>query len=306
MKTYTCLLLILSLSAATTPCYAAENMESERIAAAIAPFLDEQAFLVAHVDFGQLDVDAAVKSVGGLLGQHAAIAEEVTKPHRSTFRKLREVGVHELYFVLSIADVPGGTGVFVVPTAEQAQADAVKNIFREFREFHIDQIGPNVVLSDPKTLARLRDIVPESRPHLVEAHFAVRDAPVKIVLTPPDYFRPVIEQMLPELPEVVGGGPSTVLTAGVLWAAVGIEFEPEPKIQVIVQSDSPEAAAAFARKIGEASKLLAENEEARADLPRIDEVLSLVTPDVENDQVLLTVGVENGKLPKLIELALPK
>ena len=305
MKTYTYLLLILSL-AVTTPCDAAENTDSERIAAAIAPFLDEQAFLVAHVECGQLDVDGAVKSVGGLLGQHAAIVEEATKPHSSTVRKLREVGVHELYFVLSIADIPGGTGAFVVPVAEQAKADAVEDIFREFKEFHLQQIGSNVVLSDPKTLARLKDVVPESRPHLVNALAAVKDAPVKIVLTPPGYFRPVIEQMLPELPEVVGGGSSTVLTVGVQWAAVGIEFEPLPRIRVIVQSESPEAATAFAEKLGEASKLLAENKEARADLPSIDEVLSLLTPDVENDRVQLTVGVENGKLPKLIEFALPK
>lgn len=306
MKTYTYLLLILSLSAGTTPCVAAENTESMRIAAAIAPFLDEQAFLVVHVNSDQLDVDGAVKSVVDLLGQHAVIAEEVTKPHRSTLRKQREVGVHELFFVLSIADLPGGTGAFVVPTGEQAQADAVKNIFREFREFHIDQVGPNVVLSDPKTLARLKNVVAESRPHLVDALAAVKGAPVQIVVTPPGYFRPVIEQMLPELPEAAGGGPSTILTAGVQWAAVGIEFEPQPRIQVVVQSESPEAAAAFARKLDEASKLLEQNKAARADHPRIEEVLSLLTPDVENDRVLLTVGVENGKLPKLIELALPK
>ncbi len=52
--------------------------------------------------------------------------------------------------------------------------------------------------------------------------------------------------------------------------------------------------------------MLSQNEKARADVPVIDKVLSLLTPTVENDLVLLTLSVENGRQPKLIEAVLPK
>ncbi len=304
MKTCTCLSLALLFAVAAASCGAAEK--AQKIAATIAPLLDEQAVIVAHLDYENFNADAAVKSIGRLLGQHAAIAETLTKPHTSTFRALKKAGASELYFLLSLADIPGETGAFFVPVPENAKSQGIAGIFGEFNEFQVDQIRSNVVFTGPKTLARLKEVSPVARVCLVDALVAVEETPLKIVFTPPDYFRPVIEGTLPELPEVVGGGPSTILTAGVQWAALGVDFDPQPSVRVVVQSESPEAAAAFAKKLGEACELLCKNEKARADVPEIDQIMPLLAPNVENDRVVLTLNVENGRLPQLMKALLPK
>jgi hypothetical protein len=309
MKTYTYLSVIVLFAAATALCHAAEKSRAEQIAATITPLLDEQAVLVAHVDYTDLDADATVETIGKLLGKQANMAESAARPKSFAIQALKEAGAREAYYLISVADATRHPGMLIVPLPEDADPETIGTALEKIQggpHYQVERIGSVIVSASSDTLARLKEVVPVARPHLVDAFDTVKDAPLKIVLTPPDYFRPVIEQTMPELPEVVGGGSSTILTAGAQWAAVGVEFEPQPKVRIVIQSESPEAATALANKLGEASKHLSKNEKARANLPKIDEILTLLTPDVENDQVLLTVGVENGKLPKLIELALPK
>ncbi len=306
MKAYPCISAIVLAAAATSLCGAAQKTPPDQIAATLAPLLDEQALVVGHLDCEGLDVGASMKAIAGLLDKQAAIAEQITSPHISSILALQKTGARDLYFLLSVADLPIATGAFFVPVPENVQAESIANIFRPFKEFQVDQVGSNVVFGDHKTVPRLKNVSPVPRAHLVDALAAVSDAPLKIVLTLPAYFRPVIEQTLPELPEVVGGGPSTVLTAGIQWVAIGIAVEQQPGIRVVVQSESPEAAAALAERFSEACGLLRKNEKARTDLPAIDQVIPLLEPAVENDRVVLTLSVENGRLPKLLESLLPK
>ncbi len=306
MNTYSYLPKILLFAAVATLCGAAEKSKSQQIAETIAPLLDEQALVVAHADYANLDADATVDAIGKLIGENAA---KGARPQTFAIQALTKAGAKEAFFLMSLADIPSSPGMLAVPVPEEADQETIQSALAKIQgapRFQVEAIGKTMVSATPQTWTRLGDLSPATRPHLLDALAAVEECPLKIVLTPPDYFRPVIEQTLPELPEFVGGGPSTILTAGVQWAAIGVEFEPQPKVRIVIQSESPEAATALANKLDEASQHLSKNEKARADLPRIDEILTLLTPDVENDQVLLTVGVENGKLPKLIKLALPK
>ncbi len=308
MKTYAYFSAICLLAGTACLCDAHEP-QAAHLAAKIAPFLDQQAILVAHADYAGLDPDATVAAIGKLLGKRAEMAESSIRQKTFAIQALTEAGAKEAYFVMSVADVPKSPGMLVVPVPGTADSKAIGAALEKIQggpHFLVEQIGNAMVSAGPDTLARLKKDQPVRSPHLPAAFAAVEDAAMKIALTPPDYFRSVIEQTLPELPEVVGGGPSTILTAGVQWAAVGVDFEPQPNVRVVVQSESPEAAAALAKKLGEACELLRKNEKARSDVPNIDEIMPLLALNVENDRVVLTLSVENGRLPLLMNALLPK
>ena len=301
MRITTCLSVLLLLAGHVVPCRTAEQATSERVAATIAPLLDEQAVIVAHLDLAALNIDDAVAAVGALLGEHAATG---IRPVSETAQRLKTAGATEAHYLLSVADMPKYPGMIVVPLLDGSDHSAVRAALEAAAMqpvFRVEQIDRAMVSAAPETLTRLKTLSPVLRPYLANALAAVETAPLQIVFTPPDYFRPVIEQTLPELPKVVGGGPTTILTAGVQWAAVGIEIVPQPQVRIVVQSESPEAAVALAKKFGEACELLRKNEKARSDIPSIDQVMPLLTPTVENDRVVLPLTTENGRLPKLIQ-----
>ena len=61
------------------------------------------------------------------------------------------------------------------------------------------------------------------RRELTPAFAAVASYPIQVLLLPPDYLRRTVQELLPQLPPQLGGGPSTLLTDGLSWAALGID-----------------------------------------------------------------------------------
>jgi len=59
-------------------------------------------------------------------------------------------------------------------------------------------------------------------PELTAAFEAAGDSAVQVALIPPAYAARVIDELMPEFPKQLGGGPTTVLTRGISWAAAGI------------------------------------------------------------------------------------
>jgi hypothetical protein len=309
MKMLTNTLSVLVVLTAVAHCEAAEKTAAEQIVEVIAPLLDEQVVLVAHVDYTELDADASVKSIGSLLGKRAATAEAMAKPKTFAIQALKKAGAKEAYFLLSLADVPVEVGALIVPVPNEAKPQVISSALEKIQgapKFQVEQIGNCMVSAGPKTLARIENASPFPRAHLAEALAAVDDAPLKIVLTPPDYFRPVIEQTIPELPKMVGGGPSTIVTEGVQWAAIGVELLPQPSLRVVVQSESNAAAEVLRSAVVKASELGQQNEKIRQSIPEIKQVLTLLTPTVEGDQVVLELGGKDGGLSELFRLVLPK
>ena len=71
-------------------------------------------------------------------------------------------------------------------------------------------------------------------------------APLQVAVVPPNYLRRAFEELAPELPAFLGGGPSQVLTEGVQW--LRLSFDPsELKGRLLVHSTSAPAAAALAK-----------------------------------------------------------
>ena len=291
------------------PCMVRASDESERIAARVAPLIDDQAILVVHADFERVDRKVIMTALGTLLGKQAGSAEAAMQEPFRLIDDLKAAGAREMFYVLSVADLPDFPGRLIVPIVEAGQSQAVASALQATpinEKYQVATVHQMAISAEPKTLQQLKTLAPDARSHLADAFAAAGDAPLKFVFTPPGYFRKVVEEIMPDLPPVVGGGPSTLLTRGVQWAAVGITLMPQPSIRVVVKSESPDAAAVLAKKVTESTGLLRLNDELRKDVPKIEEIVPLLEPAVENDRVTLTLSMENGRLPKLLDLTLPR
>ena len=94
-------------------------------------------------------------------------------------------------------------------------------------------------------IAIAESILPSVRPDLERAMQEVRDLPIQVLVLPPDYLWATFRDLLPTIPAKFGGGPSSLLTDGVRWIAIGINPS-KLSIQAVAQSGSAESAKAFA------------------------------------------------------------
>lgn len=74
---------------------------------------------------------------------------------------------------------------------------------------------------------------------------SVADAPLKISIVPPAHVRRTLDELMPELPSNLGGGPSRVLTKGLLWAGIGVDLK-DLSVKAVIQSHDDSAAKQFA------------------------------------------------------------
>src|SRR5690606_821304 len=122
---------------------------------------------------------------------------------------------------------------------------------------------------------------------------------------PPKYSRRVLAEMMPTLPKDLGGGPSSVLSQGVLWAAAGVEVSPELAARVVIQSQDAPSAEALLAFLKTGAGLLAKNREFARDVPNAAEILKVLMPQPQGDQLVLALDEKNQGSAKLAALVKP-
>ena len=149
-------------------------------------------------------------------------------------------------------------------------------------------------------------LVPSPREVLTGAFEAVASYPIQVLILPPDYVRRTVAELLPRLPRQLGGGPSDVLTEGLVWAALGVDLA-QLHAELVVQSGSEEAARGLSAHLG---KMLqsAYNEvpEINTRIPRetYETLLPLIAPQIEGDRFTVRLaGLERtGGTMRLVTL----
>jgi hypothetical protein len=286
--------LLLSLAA---PSLADDKKaDAETRAKAIAPFLDEQTIAVGHVDLTRVDLNAIEEK----LSEYAKLKkEEIAGPKKEVGDWLAawtKAGVRELYVVVSLADVPGLPPFVVVPLEGDADVKSLGEALgraKPFRVFQFEKIGSALVGGAEKTLTRLKSLKPDNRPELAKAFAAAGDTAVQAILIPTKENRRVIEEIMPKLPQELGGGPITIVTRGILWASVAVDLPPKISIRATIQSQDAasaqklhDLAARFLKVVGEEGP---HNQKARDVLPGFDKLVEQLTPKVEEDRLVVTL-----------------
>ncbi|MHC4176347.1 MAG: DUF1559 family PulG-like putative transporter [Planctomycetota bacterium] len=314
----TAVFLIAVVAAATAP--AGEQSDPSARAKRIAPFVDEQTILIAQVDLSRLQVDPIVDKAVELI--HDLIPEARTeldqfraeeKEARAMLKKLqaafRRAGGKEVYVLFSVADVDfrrDPMPFLIVPLGDDADEKTLVALFRELDLEVQQRLGDVLFIGRRQTLNRLKTLTPSQRPEIAAAFQAAgEDTVAQTIFLPPKYAARVIEEMLPNLPKEIGGGPSTTITHGLLWAVAVADPPPKTSLKLVIQSRDAEAAGAFREKWIALVQLLGEQKEVRQRVPTFDRIAALLTPKVEGDRLTLVFDEKNQGIANLISLLKP-
>ena len=119
---------------------------------------------------------------------------------------------------------------------------------------------------------------------------AAGNAAVQVALIPPrlDAGR-VIEELMPRLPDGVGGRPGTVLTRGIRWAALAGELSPQLAVRLTIKSQDAAAAESLRSQWLDLIALARRDKEVRHHLPEFEKAASLFTPKLSGDQLTVSI-----------------
>ena len=217
-------------------------------AKAVAPYVDDMTVAVAHVDLSRVAIGPLVEMLARLIPDvkdlQGGLQAEAAK-QMSSVQTVLQAGVKNVYITVSLGGpgpIPTVLAVFPLPaTADEKAIRAALRIPAEAGR----RIGDALVIRLPPTDNRPIEIRSSQRPELTAAFEAAGDGAAQGVLIPPAYTRRVIEELMPQLPKEIGSGPSSILTRGVWWAAVGIDLPPRLAMHAVIKSQDASAAVAF-------------------------------------------------------------
>jgi hypothetical protein len=286
-------LLLLSLLVALPAGAGGDKFDPEARARALAPYLDEQAFAALRLDLSRPDAEA----VALLIAQVAAHPDDPAdrKPQvRKWLADFTRAGGKELYFLFDI-DYFFDRPLVVAPLGAGARGKEIAALLSAgtfLPRGRYQQLKGAVVGGNPEALERLRTLKPEPRPDLAKALAVAGDTPAQFVLVPTADAPRVVEEILPVLPKEVGGGPSTVLTRGVRWAAIGIRGAPKLGLNVVVQSQDAEAARKLRDWLGDALKALGRSKKVQRLFPEFEKLAAALKPNLEGSRLTLKLNAE--------------
>jgi hypothetical protein len=305
MTTFLRCTLLVALIAATGLLQAEQPFDPATRAKAIAPFIGEQTVAVVHVDLTRIEVDPLLDKIVQLVPEATYDVEDQRADIEHGHAAFLKAGSREIYYVVSV-DFPRGPTFGVIPHAESVDVDAlIACVGPPPKEGVIQVVKGALLVGDPHVLERVKTMEPDPRGELARAFEAAGDTAAQVLLLPPAHARRVIEEMMPTLPEEISGGPSTILTEGLLWAALGVDAPPKMSLRLVIQSQDKEAAAALRSKWLAAVRFLSAQEEARKRLRNIEEAAALLTPEAKGDRLVLTLGEPDGSIRALLAAIAP-
>jgi hypothetical protein len=275
---------------------------------AIAPFVDSGVVAVMHLDLAHADFPVIVDRLSG--GRSPGLIAEVSKPLTGWIEGLKGAGAKDLFVVVDVADMPGPP-VVVVPLAPGANAAEIGRLLCGGGKPQQPICLPScatlhdaVVAGTPAALDRIRGIAPMSRPELTDAFAALNDGSIglRLLIAPSAETRRVLEETVPTLPRELGGGPTTALTRGLLWAALGLDAGAKPSLKLVVAAPDAEAARAVQRLGQDLIALAHKSPDVRAMFPELPGLAAQFKTEIAGPR--LTVTADAQVAAGLIESAL--
>jgi hypothetical protein len=292
---------------------AAEPFDPAARARVIAPFIEEETVAIVHMDSARVDVDSCYEQIGRLVpGAQADLADE-RKRTAEELRVFTAAGARDVYFVLRLAGniarvEPDDVLVTVVPLPPGADVDALIALIKRACVPPIngfERVGDVLLAGTRESIDRLKANKPDVRPELEKAFEAAGDTAAQLLVLPPKHTARTLNEMMPELPKQVGGGPISVLTKGCLWAALGVDLPPKMAVRVVIQSADEDAAIALVAKYESVTGLLKNEPDVAKHVPNFEKVCEALKPRVEGDQVVLVLDEQNQGVARLAALLAP-
>jgi len=305
-----CLVVAAVLVAAPLAAQADETYNPKAIADTIAPLIDWETYAVVRINVEKVNVEA----VGGWLVQALGVpAEKATEPAKA-LAAWREAflasGAREIFILRSTAAPLDAPPALIVPLSRESKPGEVAAALRRpLKEGDPKRKGPFgkrgvvmqvrrflVATTNPRRDRRLQTIKPEPRPELADAFAAAGDTAIQIILTPSEDHRRIVEETTAQLPVLAPPVPTTVLTKGLRWAAIGITLPPTPSVEVVIQSADEQAAAAFSQSIAQTLDTIARLPDFRRVIAP-GEPARLLTPQQSGSRLIIELNA--GRIGEL-------
>src|SRR5260370_41152728 len=140
--------------------------------------------------------------------------------------------------IVSLADIPERMP-FIVLRVEAGQATEVSRDALEVpgipHRFGVTEFDGVLVLAEPETAKRLRELKPEPRPELARAFATAGPGFFHALAVPTADLPRIVEELLPTLPPELGAGSVKVLTLGLQAVAVAVEPAPKSRLRFVIQ-----------------------------------------------------------------------
>jgi hypothetical protein len=299
-----------------------------RPAAALAPFLSDDAFYVGYVDLQLIDPVAIADEVASIVDCPDAKRQElrsVAQVAKSMLDGVRASGIRAVYAVIGLADVSKvGGPLVIVEISEPKNAESVEAALRAALQFFgqplnvaelkllIKQHSTGVLLVGTKaTIERYEWLKPSARPELAEplARLAEDGAAVALVFSPGPDFRRVVRELWPAMPDWL---PQLKPLTGQFLAdrfrydELAVYAPPQMSIRWAAQMSDPDAAKIGAQVIRDVPAVIdraADEEDVPDDVRSLVLPLSkLLIPKVDAARVTLRVDADSPNVASLVKL----
>jgi len=125
---------------------------------------------------------------------------------------------------------------------------------------------------------------------IAEGLESVAGYPAQVLLLPPSHVRRTVKELLPELPPQLGGGPSSVLTEGLQWAALGVD-PAQLRAELVIQSASDTAARDLAAHLPKMLQSVYDAESHDKQIPPelMQALIGWLEPQVEGQRITIRI-----------------
>jgi prepilin-type processing-associated H-X9-DG protein len=278
------------------------------------PCIDDQTFAIIHVDIGKLNLNSYIEMVRDLVSQQARpdIAENIQNDIKNfqdqagtQLNDLTKLGANDIYVVFSMYDFPYFFVAIPIPSGGN-ETDLSKQVqlykqVEKIKNESFSKAGIELYTSDglilaglPQTIARLKTMSPVQSDALAKSLQACGDTTVQAALFPTSDQRRILAEMLPQIP--AGSGKINFSTVGkdLEWAALGFNGPPSISLNVTIQSQNSDGADNLLTFIKTVYTLAAQTPQAQEFKPQLDQLLKLLTPEKQENKLVLNVEPETA------------
>lgn len=256
--------------------------------------LNSTSMLLLKVDSSQLAIPESIKQIA-VEQKDKPIATMVDTSHRN-ITALRELAKRQTVY-LSV-DMPYTASILL-------HAAAPKTILATDLEKIAKYLAPEIAVADRSTseITKLdigTDLSLESASGAAAmsteqaakwraALEATKEFPIQCAMLLPEYVHKTFQEIKPELPESLGGGPAEWLLEGAKWISIGVDSQ-KATAQIVIQSGSEESAKTFAKNLPKllrsvVNKSVPDKESSLA----LTVLIGMIKPERTGDRVVVSL-----------------
>lgn len=278
----------------------------------IAPFLDEDTFLVVRLDVEKVDQEALVKYAEDSFGKMMKVlpipaeAQGEVKGQmmgalttaRTFLNDIAKAGGKKIYLLMDMADFTAGVDepVVVVPLQAGAEADGVMEVLRRnnTEADDVEEIGKAVVFAKSTARTRLKNVAGAAKavdvPNIAKALAGAGDAPLRVAFAPSDKSRTWMQSNLPPLPDALAADiDAKTLLDSIDYASIAVVQKPAHVMNLALKCKDAEKAKQLSDVAAKALEATKAKVPQGKNADNSKKVLDKLKPALKNDTLTLSV-----------------